>query len=62
MAQERFSCEWSTIHVAQMLTSRSVMKLFRRYVQHYNLLGVTSDMPVHPLGEYDYRKCNYSNS
>jgi len=60
--RERFFYEWSIIHVALMLTSPSVMKLFRRYVQHYNILGVTNDMLVHPLGEYDYRKCNYANS
>jgi len=40
--------------VALMLTSPPVMKLFRRYVQHYNVLGVTNDMLVHPLGEDDY--------
>jgi hypothetical protein len=60
--RERFFYEWSIIHVGLMLTSPSVMKLFRRYVQHCNIAGVTNDVLVHPLGEYDYRKCNCANS
>jgi hypothetical protein len=60
--RERVFYEGSIIHVALMLTSPSVMKLFRRYVQHYNVLGVTNDMLVQPLGEDDYRRCNYADS
>lgn len=47
--RERFFYEWSIIHVSLMLTTPSVMQLFKRYVQHFNVLDVTDDMLVYPL-------------
>jgi len=48
--RERFFYEWSMIHVALMLTTPSVpYKLFKRYVQHYGVQGVTNDMLIHPF-------------
>jgi hypothetical protein len=49
--RERFFYEWSTIHVALMLTTPSSMKLFKRYVQHYNLPEATNDMLFYSLSE-----------
>ena len=49
--RERFFYEWSIIHVALMLTSPTVPRVFRRYVQHFNILGITNDMFVHPLSD-----------
>src|ERR1039458_7189897 len=45
--RERFFYEWSIIHVSLMLTSPSVMQLFKRYVQHFNIDGVSGDMLVY---------------
>lgn len=47
--QERYFYEWGIIHVALMVTSPSVMRTFRRYVQHYSIPGVDDGMLVHPL-------------
>jgi hypothetical protein len=47
--RERFFYEWSILHVALMLTTPSVMQLFKRYVQHFNIADVTGDMLVYPL-------------
>lgn len=47
--RERFFYEWSILHVALMLTTPSVMQLFKRYVQHFNIADVTDDMLVYPL-------------
>jgi hypothetical protein len=47
--RERFFYEWSMIHVALMLTTPSVMQLFKRYVQHFNIPEVTNDMLFYPL-------------
>jgi hypothetical protein len=47
--RERFFYEWSIIHVALMLTSPSVMILFKRYVQHFNIPEASSDSLIYPL-------------
>jgi hypothetical protein len=47
--RERYFYEWSTIHVALMLTTPSTMKFFKRYVQHFNLAEANNDMLVYPL-------------
>ena len=49
--RERFFYEWSIIHVSLMLTTPSVMQLFKRYVQHFNIADVTDDMLVYPLSQ-----------
>jgi hypothetical protein len=48
-SRERFFYEWSIIHVALMLTTPSVMKLFKRYVQHFNLPEVSDETLFYPL-------------
>ena len=45
----RFFYEWSIIHVALMLTSPSVMRLFKRYVQHFNIPEATNEDLIYPL-------------
>jgi hypothetical protein len=52
--KERFFYEWSIIHVALMLTSPTVPKVFKRYVQHFGISGVTNDMLVHPLSDENW--------
>jgi hypothetical protein len=47
--RERYFYEWSIIHVALMLTSPSVMKIFKRYAQQFNVPDVANEMLVHPL-------------
>lgn len=47
--QERYFYEWGIIHVALMVSSPSVMRTFRRYVQHYSISGIDDDMLIHPL-------------
>lgn len=47
--QERYFYEWGVIHVALMVTSPSVMRTFKRYVQHYSISGIGGDMLIHPL-------------
>jgi EthD domain-containing protein len=49
--QERYFYEWGIIHVALMISSPGVMRLFKRYVQHYSIGGIASDMLLHPLSE-----------
>lgn len=49
--QERYFYEWGIVHVALMVSSPSVMRTFRRYVQHYSIAGVSDDMLIHPLSE-----------
>lgn len=49
--QERYFYEWGIVHVALMVSSPSVMRTFRRYVQHYSVSGVGNDMLIHPLSE-----------
>lgn len=38
--QERYFYEWGIIHVALMISTPEVMRIFRRYVQHYSISGV----------------------
>ena len=47
--QERYFYEWGNIHVALMLTTPTPMRVFRRYVQHFSISGVSDDMLVYPL-------------
>ncbi|HYD16758.1 MAG TPA: hypothetical protein VEB03_02010 [Candidatus Nanoarchaeia archaeon] len=47
--RERFFYEWSHIHVALMLTTPSVMRAFKRYVQHFNVPDVRSQDLFYPL-------------
>jgi hypothetical protein len=47
--RERFFYEWSIIHVSLMITTPSVMQLFKRYVQHFNIPDVTNEMLFYPL-------------
>lgn len=49
--QERYFFEWGFIHVALMLGTPSVMRSFRRYVQHYSISGIDNDMLIYPLSE-----------
>ena len=52
--RERFFYEWSIIHVALMLTTPSTFRVFRRYVQHYGIQGITNDMLIHPFSDQDW--------
>lgn len=47
--RERFFYEWSILHVSLMLTTPSVMQLFKRYVQHFDIPEVSEGMLVYPL-------------
>jgi hypothetical protein len=47
--QQRYFYEWGIIHVSLMLQTPSVMDSFRRYVQHYSISGIDSDMLIYPL-------------
>lgn len=49
--RERFFYEWSIIHVSLMLTTPSTMKLFKRYVQHFNIPDASNEMLYYPLSE-----------
>ncbi len=49
--QERYFYEWGIVHVALMLTTPSVMRVFKRYVQHYSIAGVDDELLVYPLSE-----------
>lgn len=48
MTQARYFYEWGVVHVALMLTTPSVMKVFRRYVQCYRVNDVPNEVLVHP--------------
>ncbi len=48
MSQARYFYEWGVVHVALMLTTPSVMKVFRRYVQCYRVNDVPDEVLVHP--------------
>jgi len=48
MSQARYFYEWGVVHTALMLTTPSVMKVFRRYVQCYRVNDVSNDVLVHP--------------
>ena len=52
--QERYFYEWGNIHVALMLTTPTPMRAFRRYVQHFSVSGVTSDMLVYRLSPMEW--------
>lgn len=52
--QERYFYEWGIIHVALMISSPHVMQLFRRYVQHYSVGGITPEMLRHPLSPMEW--------
>jgi EthD domain len=47
--QERYFYEWGNIHVALMLTTPEVMRVFARYAQHFSMSGMTDDQVVYPL-------------
>jgi len=47
--RERFFYEWSILHVSLMLTTPSVMQLFKRYVQHFDIPEISEGMLVYPL-------------
>jgi EthD domain len=49
--QERYFYEWGIVHVALMISTPRVMQLFKRYVQHYSVSGITDDMLLHPLSD-----------
>jgi hypothetical protein len=48
---ERYFYEWGIVHVALMLTTPAIMQVFRRYVHHYSVGGITNDLLIHPLSE-----------
>lgn len=52
--QERYFYEWGNIHVSLMLTTPSSMKVFRRYVQHFALSGVSNDMLIYPRSPMEW--------
>jgi hypothetical protein len=52
--QERYFYEWGIVHVALMVTSPAVMRLFKRYVQHYSIGGIGDDMLRHPLSDMEW--------
>jgi hypothetical protein len=45
---DRMFYEWAVIHVALMLTTPIVTKVFRRYVQHYGLWDVPDGQLLYP--------------
>ena len=45
---ERFLYEWSILHVALMLTTPTVTRVFKRYVQHYGLWDVPEEDLLYP--------------
>jgi hypothetical protein len=45
---ERMLYEWSVIHVALMLTTPTVTRVFKRYVQHYGLWDIPDGDLVYP--------------
>lgn len=51
MTTERFYYEWSVLHVALMLTNASTMRVFRRYTQHFAILGVPGAVRLLPQHE-----------
>ncbi len=53
--QERYFYEWGNIHVSLMLTTPPiVMEIFKRYVQHYAVSGITDDMLVIPRSHMEW--------
>lgn len=53
-SQERYFYEWGNIHVSLMLTTPDVMRVFKRYVQHYSVSEITNDMVVLPLSTMEW--------
>lgn len=45
---ERLLYEWSVIHVALMLTTPTVPRVFKRYVQHYGLWDIPDSQLLYP--------------
>ncbi len=52
--QERYFYEWGNIHVSLMLTTPDVMRVFKRYVQHFSVAGVQNDLLLFPLSEMEW--------
>lgn len=52
--QERYFYEWGIIHVALMLTTPAVMKVFKKYNQHYTINDISNDDLIHPLSEMEW--------
>lgn len=52
--QERYFYEWGIIHVALMIGTPDVMRLFRRYVQHYSVSDIEPGMLIHPLSDMQW--------
>jgi hypothetical protein len=52
--QERYFYEWGIIHVALMITTPSVMRSFKRYVQHFSVSGVGNDDLMYPLSAMEW--------
>lgn len=52
--RERYFYEWSIIHVALMITGPHACQVFKRYVQHFALAGISNDMLVYPLSAQDW--------
>lgn len=53
-SQERYFYEWGNVHVAMMLTTPVVTRVFQRYVQHFAITGVESDRLIFPLSDMDW--------
>lgn len=49
--QEKYFYEWGIIHVALMITTPSVMRIFKRYAQHFTVNGVDGRQLLYPLSD-----------
>jgi hypothetical protein len=49
--RERYFYEWSIMHVALMITGPHACQVFKRYVQHFAIAGVSNDELVYPLSD-----------
>ena len=52
--QEHYFYEWGNIHVALMLTTPEVMRVFKRYVQHFSVSDISSEQLIFPLSEMEW--------
>lgn len=52
--QERFFYEWGIIHVALMISTPEVMRIFQRYVQHYSISGVDAGKLRHAFSSMEW--------
>lgn len=52
--QAKYFYEWGIIHVALMITTDSVMRSFKRYVQHFSVSGITNEDLIYPLSSMDW--------